>query len=170
MAFPPAEITLLAVALVRQRHGNPRPSPPRPAFDPAAVRIYFFGVGNRQAGHHWLPASRYRQDADPYGPTGCPWGDRQVDSILCRQAPRLRAGDYSRAHEVEGLARLHHKDGWTAIAYWDRSGADQRSGCNSNFVAEGTFTFDEMMRLARHHFPHIIERTRGKFEIRLEES
>jgi hypothetical protein len=162
-------MTLLAVALVRQRHGNPKPAPPRPALDPDAVRFYFFGVDD-YTGHFWRSARLYSQDGGRHGPRGCPWGDRHVDGILCRP---VRSGlhlslDESRSEEIEGLTRLHHKDGWTAIAYWDRSGPDRRYGCNSNFVAVGTFTFDEMLTLARHHFPHVIARTVGKFEIRLE--
>lgn len=165
-----AETTLLAVALVRQRRGNPKPAPSRPALDPSTVRFYFFGVDD-YTGHFWRSARRYPQDGDRHGPRGCPWGDRHLDGILCRypvQQGRYPGPIQVKDEQAEGLARLHHKDGWTAIAYWDRSGPDNRYGCNSNFVAEGTFTFDEMLILAKHHFPHLIERTAGKLEIRLE--
>ncbi len=139
---------------------------------PASVRCYFFGVWN-DCGHFWRPAARYPQDQSPYQPTGCPWGDRHVDAILCRRLPPKDpwgSRQETEHEQVEGLARLHHKDGWTALAYWDRSGPDKRMGCNSNFVAEGTFTFEQMMEMARYHFPHVIERTKGKFEIRLEKT
>lgn len=135
------------------------------------VRIYFFGVAER-VGHFWRPAARYPQDPSPYEPRGCPWGDRQIDGTLCRfptTSPDNGRVENVEREQIEGLARLHRKDGWTAIAYWDRSGPDDRMGCNSNFVAEGTFTFEEMLALARRHFPRLIERTVGKFEIRLEE-
>lgn len=161
MPLPPAELTLLAVAFVRQRRGNPRPAPPRPALDPDSVRFYFFGVDD-YTGHFWRSARLYSQDGGRHGPRGCPWGDRHIDGILCRPS-ESRDG-----RQVQGLARLHHKDDWTALAYWDRSGPDGRYNCNSNFVAKGTFTFDEMLALARHHFPRVIARTVGKFEIRLE--
>lgn len=160
----PAGVTLLAVALVRQRRGHPallgRP-------DPNKARFYFFGVFT-EVGHHWFPADRYAQDKTPYGPTGCPWGDRHVDAFLCPDSTSRENRETPREAQVEGLARLHHKDGWTALAYWDRSGPDKRYGCNSNFVAEGVLSFEQMLALARRHFPHVIDRTKGKFDIRLE--
>ena len=53
--------------------------------------------------------------------------------------------------EVEGEALLHHIQGWTALCLWDRS-VDTRGACNSNFFAEGTFTFDEMVAMASSRF------------------
>lgn len=111
-------------------------------------QFYFFGVMDR-IGHYFYP--RWP------GVRGCPWGDVHVDTLLCRKG-----------EQTEGLARIHHKDGWTAVGYWDRTG-DSRYFSNSNFVAEGTFTFEQMMEMARRHFPDVIRRAEGKFEIRLEE-
>lgn len=123
-------------------------------------QFYFFGVGDN-LGHFWWP--RWPRIK------GCPWGDDHVDSKLCRgYDSRNRYGFVERDQQIEGLARIHHKDGWTAVGYWDRTG-DDRYGSNSNFVAEGTFTFEQMMEMARQHFPDVIRRTEGKFEIRLEE-
>lgn len=171
----PAGATLLAVAVVRQARGQPPllapPAPPALPFDPDAVRFYFHGIWS-DSGHHWRPAKRYLADKTPYAPTGCPFAPRgeSVDGTLCRYPVTMRDTwnrDY-RAEQIEGLARLHHKDGWTAVAYWDRSSKDTRYGCNTAFVAEGLHSFDRMLDLARHHFPHVIARTVGKFEIRLE--
>lgn len=91
-----------------------------------------------------------------------PWKD--IDGVLqpgCRE---------ERGHwvhhgvpEVEGEALLHHKDGWTAISFWDRS-VDKRGACNSTYFAEGTFTFDEMVEMAKARFS---ERwNRMAFEVR----
>lgn len=172
----PAGATLLAVAIARQARGQPPllapPAPPEMPFDPDAVRFYFHGIWS-DCGHHWHPAARYMADESQFYPTGCPFAPRgqSVDGTLCRYPnERNRYPCYSEVknEQIEGLARLHHKDGWTAIAYWDRSSKDTRYGCNTAFVAEGTHSFDRMLALARHHFPHVIARTVGKFEIRLE--
>lgn len=53
--------------------------------------------------------------------------------------------------DKQGVAALHHKDGWTALSFWDRS-LDGRGGCNSNYFAAGTFTFDEMVSMAKARF------------------
>lgn len=47
---------------------------------------------------------------------------------------------------------IHRRDGWTALSFWDRS-IDKRGACNSNYFAEGTFTFEEMVALAKERFP-----------------
>ncbi len=80
-----------------------------------------------------------------------PWG-LQIDGYLCPQDS-----------QVEGRACLHHKDGWTAIAFWDRS-VDSRPMSNSAFLAPGTFTFDEMLALAREQRPEIVNRFRFAIE------
>jgi hypothetical protein len=66
--------------------------------------------------------------------------------------------------EIEGEALLHHINGWTALCFWDRS-VDKRGASNSNYFAEGTFTFEQMVEMAKVRFS---ERW-GKmnFEVRL---
>lgn len=147
------------------------PSTKHEAKPVAATRFYFFGV-LQQVGHYWHPAEVHTQNFVDYRPAGCPWGDysRQIDGTLCRPmlGGRKRGEEVGKEDQVEGLAWLHVKDGWTALSYWDRSGPDTRFGCNSNFIAEGLFDFKQMLELARKHFPTVIERTKGKFEIVLE--
>lgn len=53
--------------------------------------------------------------------------------------------------QPEGEALLHQKEGWTAISFWDRT-IDIRFGSNSTYLAEGTFTFDEMVQMAKARF------------------
>jgi hypothetical protein len=55
--------------------------------------------------------------------------------------------------EVEGEALLHHINGWTALCFWDRS-VDKRGACNSNYFAEGEFSFDEMIHMAKTRFAY----------------
>lgn len=80
-----------------------------------------------------------------------PWG-YGVDGGLCPKGK----------DQVEGRALVHHRDGWTAISFWDRS-VDDRFGCSSTFLAEGEFTFGEMCALAAKLWPTIW--TRYKFEV-----
>lgn len=79
--------------------------------------------------------------------------DHNIDARL---APQLGG-------EPEGVAAIHHVDGWTAIAFWDRSG-DARFKSNSAFIARGILQFDEILALARESFPSVFERF--KFEVK----
>lgn len=70
-----------------------------------------------------------------------------------------------RVDQAEGLALLHHKDGWTALAFWDRT-IDQRMGSNSVYVADAVLSFEEIVELARSRFEH--RWNQMKFEVRLD--
>lgn len=59
--------------------------------------------------------------------------------------------------QTQSAGRLHHKDGWTAIAFWDRTG-DGRYGSNSTFIFEATLTFAEAVDRARETFPEVVAR------------
>lgn len=118
------------------------------------TRVFYFGCCSESGHYLWRPGPR------PYlcdGATlrhGQPWGAR-IDASLC-----------VRGVQVEGLALIHHKDGWTALAFWDRS-VDTRPGSNSVFLADGTHTFDQMVAIAKEHFPTVWQRF--KFDVRLAE-
>lgn len=88
------------------------------------------------------------------------WTD--VDGVLCYGIQR-----YSNGPQEEGLALLHHKGGWTALSFWDRS-VDHRGGSNSNFFAHGIFTFDQVCQIAEARFPRVWKRY--KFKVRLLET
>lgn len=70
------------------------------------------------------------------------------DGTLC---PDERKG------QPQGLAILHQKDDWTAIGFWDRTG-DSRPGSNSNFLVQGTYTFEEMCAMAQEAYPALWKR------------
>lgn len=72
-----------------------------------------------------------------------PWD--QVDGVLC---PFNRKA---------GSAKLHHKDGWTALAFWDYS-IDKRPGSNSVFFIEGIHGFYHMIQFGKNYFPEIMKR------------
>jgi hypothetical protein len=62
-----------------------------------------------------------------------------------------------RGGQEEGRVVLHHVDGWTALAFWDRS-VDKRGGSNSVFVSRGTLTCAEMLDAARATWPQVFAR------------
>lgn len=66
--------------------------------------------------------------------------------------------------QVEGRATLCHVNGWTVLAFWDRS-VDTRGKSNSAFVARGTLDFDAMVAAAKAAFPSVWGRF--GFEVRL---
>lgn len=98
---------------------------------------------------------------------GIPWQDFEIDGVLQPGCPdpqdRLRRRTRPM---VEGEALLHQKCGWTALSFWDSS-VDTRPGCSSTYLAEGIFTFDQMVEKAKAKFGERWNRMR--FEIRLVE-
>lgn len=61
--------------------------------------------------------------------------------------------------EVQGVANLHHKDGWTAIAFANRTD-DNRGGCNSVFFFKADFDFEQAVMAAQEYFPDVVSRFR----------
>jgi hypothetical protein len=108
--------------------------------------VYFFGClegiddDHTEAGHYW-------RNQDLRQPNGTPtvFG-RYPDGTLCPDGP-----------QHQGVAKLTQKDGWTAIGFWDRTG-DERGNSNSNFIVRGTYTYDEMVKLAQEAYPLIWKR------------
>jgi hypothetical protein len=107
------------------------------------MKVYYFGCIDRP-GHFMHAPHGYDREASAFTKNN-PWGYK-IDSRLCPDGP-----------EVEGRALVHHKDGWTALSFWDRS-VDRRGKCNSNFLAEGTHDFAAMVKIAQEHFPRIMGR------------
>jgi hypothetical protein len=121
------------------------------------TEAFYFGCkrgvgGDTQAGHHLYDESyrtvygRDRGWAD--------WGCGPFDALDAALAPRP-SGRYSEA--PQGHAALHHRDGWTAISFWDRSG-DSRGNSNSTFIFNAELTFDEALAEAHERFPALFER------------
>lgn len=121
------------------------------------ANCYYFGcVGG--PGHYFYGPDGRSLYGDEYRAHACPWREHEIDARL---QPH-RTGCDKRAYcgcgsMPEGQAVIHHKDGWTALSFWDRS-VDGRSGCNSNFFIEGTYEFSAMLQLAREKFPSILAR------------
>ena len=130
--------------------------------------IYYFGCWSGTGHHLWAPDGRALTRNEPLPPSL-----RCLDGTLCGD-PAL--ADHNRRtgalswHGIErqpqGVARLHHRDGWTALAWWDRSG-DARGGSNSAFVAEGTLTAAEVIERGRVAFPTVWRRIEAAGGVRL---
>lgn len=80
-----------------------------------------------------------------------PWGVR-IDGTI--PPPR---------NYEQGVARLEHLEGWTAVGFWDNT-VDSRPGSHSTFVFRGTLTYEEAIAKARATFPTIW--ARFNFEVR----
>lgn len=99
--------------------------------------IYYYGaIGS--AGHYlWESDTRsYHVYDQPH-----PWG-RKIDGTLTPE-------DISQG---EGIALVTHKQGWTALSFWDRT-VDKRRGSHSTYVINSIHTFEEMVILAKENFP-----------------
>lgn len=98
--------------------------------------VFFFGCLH-DLGHyfHYLDGRReLRID-------GLPWPSHSVDGGF--QPP---------ATDEEGQALRHVKDGWTVVAYWDRS-VDKRPGSCSALIVHGVMTTPEAVELVGNAFP-----------------
>jgi len=80
-----------------------------------------------------------------------PW---KIDAKL---APKMNC-------QPEGLLSHGKTDGWSWIAFWDRS-VDQRFGSNSAFIVRGDHDFISVMQISRAYFPQIWKRF--NFEVRM---
>lgn len=129
-------------------------------------RMFYFGPWDRP-GHYFFNefGISIREDKEQGFPFGHEYGKVSVDGRLQPGCPdpndRLRR---KTRPEVEGEALLHHIQGWTALCFWDRS-VDKRGACNSNYFAEGTYTFEEMIEMAKKRFAYRWNKI--NFEIKL---
>lgn len=123
-------------------------------------KMLYFGCWD-QPGHYLVNVHGAHQWHEKGSPKYVlPW-DR-IDGALCYGCK----GDYDNGPQKEGLAKLHQKNGWTALSFWDRS-VDKRGGCNSNFFLPAIVSFDEMVRLAKQQFPQIWARYKFPVELTL---
>lgn len=67
-------------------------------------------------------------------------------------------------NQEEGRGRLYHREGWTLLAFPDRT-CDSRMNSFSAFIVDQTLTSDEMVTLASEEFDSIW--SRFKFSVRV---
>jgi hypothetical protein len=104
--------------------------------------LYFGGWSPiEQPGHHLQDA--YGQHL-PLGTS--PWGT-DLDGGLCPRAP-------GGLQQRQGYAELHHCQGWTALAFWDRT-FDTRPNSSSALLIDRRVDAPELVRLARLEFPAV---------------
>lgn len=125
------------------------------------MKAFYFGCVGHPGHFFYGPDGRHAYSAEIES-AGIPWKEWEIDCKLQPGCYHWRDGHWRHGQEIEGAAALHHEDGWTALSMWDRS-VDTRGGCNSAFLFEGTFTFEEAIALVREHFPSIVKRL--QFEI-----
>jgi hypothetical protein len=117
------------------------------------IRAYYFGY-HHHSGHTFRGVGNRFVDHTEI--RLLPWQAADIDGNL--QPGSTPRGNW-RSPEVqpEGVALIHHKDGWTALSFWDRSG-DGRSNSNTTFIAHGDHDFDAMVAIVKEHFPAIWQR------------
>jgi hypothetical protein len=109
------------------------------------MKVHYFGCG-REIGHYWHVAGvgkRLKLDG--------------LDSIDAKYAPRIKTSSGDLTEAPQGHASLTFVNGWTILAYWDRS-MDKRPMSNSAFAAKGEFTFEELLSAAREQWPWVFSR------------
>lgn len=122
------------------------------------MRAYYFGCRDH-AGHCLYDAAGGTMVQSVRYPGNNPWG-LEIDGGLCPGGRDHRSADG--VEQPEGRALIHRKDGWTALAFWDRS-LDPRPNSCSVFLVEGTHDFASMLTLAKRYFPMVV--ARFKFQI-----
>lgn len=120
-----------------------------------AMKVYYFGYSPGRG--HGLMAddeSPVRMSERRHMPRSL--SEKELDTGYCPES----------SIQLQGAALLTQVDGWTVIAFWDRSG-DGRLNSNSAFLAEGDHSFEQMCTLARERFPATWKRITDAFEVRL---
>lgn len=124
--------------------------------DRPPIRVFYFGVWPRPGvGHYFFAPGGRRAYAIV---EEVPWGF-QIDGAILNPKG---AANFGIPAQPEGEYVVEQKDGWTALAFWDRSG-DSRPGSHSTFVIDAEVTEEEALAAARASFPEVFARL--SFEI-----
>jgi hypothetical protein len=103
--------------------------------------VFYFGCVDRPGHYLFISDTRevwHKEDALPSSIYP------KCDTGFCRRD----------INEKEGAANVAYVDGYTILAFWDRS-VDKRGKSNSAFIEKGTFTFEEMIVKAKQEFPKV---------------
>jgi hypothetical protein len=105
--------------------------------------LYFGCKGD--IGHYlWTwdhsPSRKYEKNLQEAGL----WND--IDKGFCPKGPQR-----------QGAYKLTHMNGWTILAFWDRS-VDPRPGSHSTFLKHGEWAAEEMLYWAGQLHPDVIAR------------
>lgn len=117
-----------------------------------SIEVYYFGCAPNDTGHYlWFPGFRSVGRGGP----ALPWKYRGfatgiqlvLDGSL---TPRL-------TEQRQGPCAVHYVDGWTAVAWWDRT-QDTRPGSNSAIIIAGYYFPDVALKIGREAFPAVFQR------------
>lgn len=123
------------------------------------MKVYYFGC-IKSKGHYFHDADNSYFPSIKI-PPGFPWG-YSVDGELQPPHPDIRklnenkyAHLYCGSDFKQGEAIRHVKDGWTCVAYWDRS-IDSRPGSCSALICDQVLSTEEIIEAVRKVFPDCI--------------
>lgn len=108
------------------------------------MNVLFHGCDGRPG--HYL----HSKDGVHWRYESVPWGTMLDAGLLTNDY-------YGCDSRPDGKYVVQQKDGWTAVAFWDRSG-DGRGGSNSVFLVNAEITGEELITLARQQWPEIFNR------------
>lgn len=124
---------------------------------------YYFGCWG-QPGHYihgpgGRSVNRQARESLPWNESDCDGNLQPGSEVNDRERSWRRDGP-----QVQGPCRIHHREGWTAMAFWDRTG-DRRSNSCSVVVVRGHLLFGDMLAAFREHFPEIHTRVTAEFPL-----
>lgn len=118
--------------------------------------VYYYGCWNNRTGHFlfkpdgtFVEMESEKRLAEQMKSVNISC-DIFISSSKCPQRKDVN----NRRLEVEGEAHLHHINGWTLLAFWNRS-VDHRNSSHSNFFTQGEWDFNQMCQIARKSYPSI---------------
>jgi hypothetical protein len=76
----------------------------------------------------------------------CPWSRLEIDREVDHRDP-----------QTEGESWIRHRDGWTLLQWWDRTG-DPRGGSSAGLLVEMKIDADNLLALGGLAFPGIFKR------------
>jgi hypothetical protein len=119
------------------------------------TKLYFFGCANRAVGHYLFEAWEGGGVDTCRGWKVGPW-----EALDGKLVPEKIRGQ----NQPQGQAYVTHKNGWTALSFWDRS-VDKRHGSNFSLIVDKETGGEEILELARRRMPKVMERF--AFEIKI---
>jgi hypothetical protein len=132
------------------------------------VKVYYYGCPPDDIGHYFQSPGAARVLHSAMGP----WAYAVDGGLQPRQGEdrrRLQRDGAlprdTRPEVPQGVCAMHQKDGWTAIAWWDRS-ADKRAASCSALVFDEIISFERGVEIGREQFPWVFARM--SFELILE--
>lgn len=112
------------------------------------MKVFYYGCSGDVGHYLWASNKSMTPLAWPRSTTPTPWTIRELDAPS--NAPILQPAET----RAQGVWRLSHRSGWTAIGCHDYT-ADSRPGSVSVFVAEGEHDQAAMERIAAEQFPAV---------------